>query len=171
MNRIITGSAYIALSLILLVGCGSSRKAAHRASGNWQNPVIAFVKDPRIESFQELEDDQEITFFEKMNGLFANSGLTRLEAHNIYEKLFAGGFFRNEAIGMPSPEDDAFKETFDDFKQRVALRKTEHKSKYEFFLLKTGCGYSYIYGQIILGEGTKGLEIIDLERVHFSVPC
>ncbi len=171
MIRIIGGSTFIAFGLILQVGCCIFGKIANSSSCIWKNPVIVFVNDPRIEPNQDQTKEREINFFEKMNGLFASSGLTRLEAQYVYERLFAGGFFRNEPTGLPSLEDDEIKETFEDFKHRVALRKTEHKSEYEFFLLKTGCGYSYIFGQIVMVEGADGLEIIHLESVHFSVPC
>jgi hypothetical protein len=165
---------------VIFGGCNNCLKTGTANNVPWSNPEIMSVNDPRIEPSFEFEDlnkpEQEEspvqTFIVRNNKHFSSSnGLKLLEADNIYRKLFEKGVFKNESVGMPSPDDEPYVETLDDFKQRVALRKTKQDGTYEFFLLKTGCGYTYIFGSLKIAENNLDLLLDISERIHLSVPC
>jgi hypothetical protein len=165
---------------VMIGGCCNCRKTAAANNGHWSNPEILRVNDPRIESSFDFEGKHEFeqeessvdAFIVRNNKHFSNSnGLTLGEADNIYRKLFEKGVFKNEPVGMPSPDYEPSIEALDDFKQRVALRKTEQDGTYQFFLLKTGCGYTYILGSIKVVENSQDIVIDISDRIHLSVPC
>jgi hypothetical protein len=166
-------------TFFMLASCCNCGKTNRNDNHNWVNPKILMVEDTRVESSSDQErvegfDEGNITvlkFVNEKNSLFEESGLSQEKASSVYKRLFTKGLFRNEPVGMPSPDDDQVEETLEGFKQRVALRKTLREATYEFFLQKTGCGYSYIYGQIIIDEEGEDLTLEIFETLHLSVPC
>lgn len=172
--------------LILLAGFSGCRSAQKNArmkkqmeTSVWVNPVIEPVFHQGIEAiFPENKDveahlmDREglIDFCARLNALFANSGLDWLEADFVYQLLYDSGLFFNEPIGMPDPEEVREKETLENFKTRIALKKNEDLS-YSLFYVKTGCGYTYFFGKFIIPEKDHGLHLNATEVWRVSMPC
>ncbi len=148
-------------------------------SGIWTNPVIEPVFHPGIEAIFSETNQQEssllnreglIEFCTRVNALFANSNLSPQEADFVYQQLFDSGLLFNEPIGMPDPEEVLTKETIENFKARIALKKNNDLS-YSLFFVKTGCGYTYFYGKFVLPEKGQLLNLIALEVWRASMPC
>lgn len=176
----------VLIVLILLAGftgCRSAQKKARMKqqmeTNVWVNPVIEPVFHQGIEAiFPENQDveahlmDREglIDFCARMNALFANSGLIWKEADFVYQLLYDSGLLFNEPMGMPDPEEVREKETIENFKTRIAIKKNEDLS-YSLFYVKIGCGYTYFFGNFIIPEKDHGLHLNATEVWRASMPC
>lgn len=157
----------------------NSRMKQQNESVAWINPVI----EPRIHQGIEaiFAKNQDVganemngagltEFCNRMNIFFANSNLTHQEAEFLYELLYESGLFFNEPTGMPDPEQVIAKETVDDLKARIAIKKNADLG-YSLFVMKTGCGYTYYFGQFVIPEKGQKLNFIPSEVWRASMPC
>lgn len=170
------------MAMIILMACRGPKTTASMNDADdshWQNPEILPRDHPGIISINrafghggpEQEDRQGLgAFLERMNERFAQSGIDRETASDIYELLHASGMLFNEAVGMPDPEAEPKRESPDDLKKRIALRLRPDDS-YEIFFVRTGCGYTYFYGYFDLPDEPSALDLTPAEVWRASVPC
>lgn len=171
--RILTISIIL---ITIIIGCRSTQEAADM--NNWENPVIHVKNHPGIERTfrQGGEDPQENNeaglkdFLDRTNSRFRESKISIEEANNVYEMLHDSGMLFNEPTGMPDPDEPRSRETVDDLKRRIAIRKKE-KDTYYIFFVRTSCGFTYFYGYFTMPDDPESLNLQPIESWRASVPC
>lgn len=171
--RIITISIIL---ITIIIGCRSTQEAADM--NNWENPVIHIRNHPGIERIfrQEGEGLQENNeaglkdFLDRTNSKFRESEISIEEANNVYEMLHESGMLFNEPTGMPDPDEPRSRETVDDLKKRIAIRKKDENTYYIFFV-RTSCGFTYFYGCFSMPDEADNLNLQPIESWRASVPC
>ncbi len=167
--------------IITVIGCRSTREATDMNNdeiNNWENPVIQERNHPGIEkTFREdgesLHENGELglnDFLDRKNSKFRESGISQEEASNVYNMLHDSGILFNEPVGMPDPDEPRTRETVDDLKRRIAIRKKDENTYYIFFV-KTSCGFTYFYGYFAMPEEPQNLNLQPVESWRASVPC
>lgn len=167
--------------MIAFSGCRAkqeSREMEQSETNQWENPEITVRNHPGIERiYRQAGENGEKTgetglqdFLDRINPKFADSGISRNEAGNVYEMLHESGILFNEPVGMPDPDDPRPRETIDDLKNRIAIRKKDDNSYYIFFV-RTSCGFTYFYGYFDWPEEPENLNLQPTETWRASVPC
>ncbi len=169
------------LIMIAFSGCRAkqeSREMDENGTNQWANPEISFRNHPGIERiYQQAGENGGKTgeaglqdFLDRINEKFRESELDREEAVRVYEMLHESGILFNEPVGMPDPDEPLSRETVDDLKNRIAIRKKDENSWYIFFT-RTSCGFTYFYGYFDWPEEPDVLNLRSIESWRASVPC
>ncbi len=165
--------------IITVIGCRSTREGGDMNNiNNWENPVIHVRDHPGIERTfrqdgQTPDDNGELglnDFLDRKNAKFRESGISHAEASHVYQMLYNSGILFNEPVGMPDPDEPRTRETVDDLKRRIAIRKKDENTYYIFFV-RTSCGYTYFYGYFDMPEEPQNLNLQAVESWRAIVPC
>jgi len=178
-----TWAIFIVLLSLFSSGCKSAEKKAERskrmANDTWVNPTIHVIDHPGIIGINSGQDEPGMSgdlkgalmaFCQRINEKFSESGLRSAEAGTLYTRLFQSGILKNEAVGMPDPDNPVPAESIEDFKGRVAL-KVNPSGGYFIFYRKSGCGFTYFYGTFLIEGESGAINIQPLEVWRASVPC